>query len=204
MATVLARTTLRSLAWVRTAHDRWWVPFWLRQLGLEMGTGCQFAGMPCIHIAPGASIRLGNDVKIFSRASCNPRGIPHPSIIWALEPGAQVIIGDNVRMTGVSMSVRSVLTIGDHVQIGPGACLWDSDGHALRPELRMMGETPDMVRRAPIVIKDNAFIGARAIILKGVTIGESAIVGAGALVTKDVFPCEIVGGNPARVIGSLN
>lgn len=57
---------------------------------------------------------------------------------------------------------------------------------------------------APIVIGDNVFIGARAIILKGVTIGEGAIVGAGSVVTKDVAEYSIVAGNPAKVIRALD
>lgn len=53
---------------------------------------------------------------------------------------------------------------------------------------------------APIVIEPQAFIGARALILMGITIGENAIVGAGAVVTKNVAPGAVVGGNPARPI----
>jgi len=53
-----------------------------------------------------------------------------------------------------------------------------------------------------VVIGDRVWIGYRAIVLPGVTIGEGAVVGAGAVVTKDVEPYEIVAGNPARKIGS--
>lgn len=53
---------------------------------------------------------------------------------------------------------------------------------------------------APVIIKDNAWIGMSAIILKGVTVGEGAIVAAGSVVTKDVPPHTIVAGVPARVI----
>ena len=58
-------------------------------------------------------------------------------------------------------------------------------------------------RKAPIIIKDNAFIGARSIILKGVTIGEGAIVGAGSVVSEDVPPFTVVCENPAKVVKSL-
>ncbi|WP_442862504.1 DapH/DapD/GlmU-related protein [Bacillus sp. USDA818B3_A] len=54
--------------------------------------------------------------------------------------------------------------------------------------------------RKPIIIEVNSWIGQRAIILPGVTIGEGAVVGAGSVVTKDVEPCSIVGGNPAKHI----
>ena len=52
----------------------------------------------------------------------------------------------------------------------------------------------------PIVIEDDVWIGARVIILKGVTIGKGSIIGAGSVVTKDVEPYSIVGGNPAKLI----
>lgn len=57
---------------------------------------------------------------------------------------------------------------------------------------------------APVKIGDYVFIGPRSIILAGVTIGDGAIVGAGAVVTKDVEPYTIVGGVPAKVIGERN
>ena len=60
------------------------------------------------------------------------------------------------------------------------------------------------VKSAPIKIKDKAWIGFNSIILKGVTIGEGAIVGAGSVVTKDVADYTIVAGNPAVVVGNTN
>jgi acetyltransferase-like isoleucine patch superfamily enzyme len=65
----------------------------------------------------------------------------------------------------------------------------DTDQHAL----------PDgQMESAPIVIGDRAWIGARAIVLKGVTIGHDAVIGAGSVVTRDVPPRAVVGGVPAR------
>jgi len=63
----------------------------------------------------------------------------------------------------------------------------------------------DMKNRVkkPVVVKDNAFIGARSIILKGVTIGNNSIVGAGSVVTKSIPDNEIWAGNPARFIRSI-
>jgi len=89
--------------------------------------------------------------------------------------------------------------------------LADSDNHSLRASERI-GDLQrwrkqkydwSRVSRAPIQIHDKAWIGARAIITKGVTIGEGAVVATGAVVTKDVPPYTIVAGNPARVIREL-
>lgn len=122
-------------------------------------------------------------------------------ILSCLRPGAVIRIGSHVVMAGVSMNCRAAITIGKHVQIGPGVCIWDNDGQALDPDERRFRQTVN-TRAAPIVIEEDAFVGARAIVLKGVTIGKGAVIGAGAVVTKSVEAFEVVAGNPARVIGN--
>ena len=96
---------------------------------------------------------------------------------------------------------RSVITIGKRVLIGAGACIWDTDFHPLDPILRQQHATRG-AKFAPITIEDEVFIGARSLILKGVSIGRGAVIGAGSVVTKNVDAGEIVAGNPARIIGS--
>jgi maltose O-acetyltransferase len=108
---------------------------------------------------------------------------------------------------GVQLGERSVLNhgclldgrrhpirIGRDVSIGPEAALLTL-GHDPR--------SPSFVDRGgPVTIGDHAWIGFRAIVLPGVSIGEGAVVGAGAVVSRDVPPFTIVAGNPARPIGS--
>ena len=84
------------------------------------------------------------------------------------------------------------ISIGNHVVFGHAVELYTSDHDP---------DDPAFSRRdAPIEIHDRAWIGSRAVILKGVTIGEGAVVAAGSVVTRDVQPFTIVGGNPARLI----
>jgi acetyltransferase-like isoleucine patch superfamily enzyme len=166
-----------------------------------MGTGCSFAGLPVITRAPGADITLGNRVRILSRFDSNPAGLPHPTILAALTDESAIVIGEETGISGASIVARSTITIGRHVLIGAGACIWDTDFHPLAPDQRQQHPTRHALT-APILIDHDAFIGARAMVLKGVTIGWGAVVGAGAVVTKDVAPCDIVAGNPARVVGS--
>ncbi len=84
------------------------------------------------------------------------------------------------------------ITIGNCVTFGHEVALYTSDHDP---------DAPDFQRRdAPITIGDYAWIGSRAIILKGVTVGEGAVVAAGSVVTSDVAPYTIVAGNPARLI----
>jgi maltose O-acetyltransferase len=90
------------------------------------------------------------------------------------------------------------ITIGDDVQIGPNVQLL-TPTHPLDPDLRRA----KWESAKPIVIEDNAWLGGGAIVLPGVTVGANAIVGAGAVVTKDVPTNTVVVGNPARVTRTL-
>lgn len=185
----------------------WWpvdnivAPLWLRLQGVELGKGCLFKGVPVVHLSTRARIRLGKGVALYSRLRSNPRGLPHPTILAALGNGAAIRIGDRAAMTGVSINCRDRVEIGDWVQIGPGACLWDNDGHPLNADERRERDNR-YARSAPIVVEQDAFIGARAIILKGVTIGQGAMVAAGAVVTRSVGVGEMVAGNPARPLSA--
>jgi acetyltransferase-like isoleucine patch superfamily enzyme len=89
------------------------------------------------------------------------------------------------------------LAIADDVMIGPNVSLITSS-HPIEPSRRRDG-----VIAKPIVIERNVWIAAGATIIGGVTVGENSVVAAGAVVTKDVAPNTLVGGNPARVIRSI-
>lgn len=88
------------------------------------------------------------------------------------------------------------ITIGRNAHIGPEVLIRDSDSHSTGEG----GRPPTQ----PVTIGDHVWIGLRAIILKGVTIGDGAVVAAGSIVTKDVAPHTLVGGNPARFIREVN
>ena len=97
----------------------------------------------------------------------------------------------------IEESFPHLVTIEDYVDIGPNVIIvaHDSSYHCVRPDIPIICK--------PVTIKRNAYIGAGAIILPGVTIGEYSIVAAGAVVTKDVPPYTVVAGVPARVIGTV-
>lgn len=102
--------------------------------------------------------------------------------------GEDSIIGEGATLDG-----RAPLTIGNHVDIASEVMIYNSE-HDIHDESFKAIE-------APVVIEDYVFIGPRAIILPGVTIKQGAVIGAGAVVTKDVASNSIVGGVPAKVIG---
>jgi acetyltransferase-like isoleucine patch superfamily enzyme len=113
-------------------------------------------------------------------------------------------VGDYSGISGdCSITVGKQITIGRHCRIAAGVIMTDSNGHPAEPIARKEGAPPVDEEVRPIVINDNVWIGRRAIILPGVTIGEGSIVSAGAVVMSDVAPYTVVAGNPARKIGQV-
>ena len=104
------------------------------------------------------------------------------------------VIGDNSGI-GVNCEICHGLTLGKNVMMGP-ECLFYSTNHKFNPETRRFEGYTDI---HPIVIEDDVWIGRRAIIMGGVTIGKGAVIGAGSVVTKDVPPYCVAAGNPAIV-----
>ena len=111
--------------------------------------------------------------------------------------GNQVVIGDRSQL-GENLKAESDLMLGDDVVMGPDVIMMSS-GHAfhrLDIPINQQGALP----RRPIIIGNDVWIGTRVIILPGIQVGDHAIIGAGSVVTKDVPPLAVVGGNPAKVI----
>jgi acetyltransferase-like isoleucine patch superfamily enzyme len=113
----------------------------------------------------------------------------HIDVVEGLNIGHNVFINYNC-----SMMAAGRIIIEDDVQIGPNAMIVTTNHDFYQREV---------VLHAPVTIKRGAWIGGRSLILPGVTIGENAVVAGGSVVTKDVKPNTIVGGNPAKVIKHL-
>lgn len=101
--------------------------------------------------------------------------------------GRWCTIGDTAFLDG-----RSGLTIGDSVNLGSHVSIYTRQHDVDSPDFAEVG--------GPVVIGDHAWVASHAIVLPGISIGEGAVVAAGAVVTKDVEPYTLVGGNPARPI----
>jgi acetyltransferase-like isoleucine patch superfamily enzyme len=106
-------------------------------------------------------------------------------------PDAWLTVGDRVVFDGdVRIACNQRVTVGDDVRFGWGVTVMDSDFHSIDGERGTM----------PVTIMPGVWVGVDAKILKGVTVGEGAIIAAGAVVTCDVPARTLVGGVPARVI----
>lgn len=150
--------------------------------------------------APGGRISIGAGSRI-------------AGLLVAETDNARLTVGKNTLIGHNSIvDCAYEIEIGDDVLISYQCILADSDNHSLDHRKRKddlerwrtgKHDWSD-VAKAPIKIGRGAWIGARVIILKGVTIGEGAVVGMGSTVTKDVPPFTVVAGNPAREIRKLS
>ncbi len=147
-------------------------PFWI-------GRGFQFQS------GPGAKIR-----------GCNHLFIDRYND-WRIE--GELIVGDNVRFAPkATLSVHSKVVLGDNSQFAECVSVHDNTHLGAENDVPFHFRPRDA---APIIVGQNVWVGAKATILMGVTIGDNVVVAANAVVTKDIPPGVIVGGVPARIIG---
>ena len=99
---------------------------------------------------------------------------------------------------GVRIMAAESIEIGDACMFAHGAYISDADWHGIYDRSEPVGSTK------PIILKDNVWIGDSAIVCKGVTIGENSIIGAGAVVTKNIPANVVAAGNPAKVVKNLD
>lgn len=119
-------------------------------------------------------------------------------LLKIVDDDARLVVGHSTFIgTGTEIDVAQSVTIGAHTLLAPSVFVTDHT-HNFAAQMRLDEQGN---RNAPVAIGSDAWIGTRAVILAGVTIGDGAIVGAGAVVTRDVPPLAIVAGVPARVIG---
>jgi acetyltransferase-like isoleucine patch superfamily enzyme len=173
----------------------------LARAGVCVGPRLSLLGLPIVSVAQGASIQLGAGVALCSSSRDTALGVSHPVILRAMLPGARLTIGDDCALSGTSVCAALSVTIGNRCLFGADAIVADTDFHPLQAQGRRHAPVGEAASR-PVVIGHDVFIGARAMILKGVTIGDGAVIGAGSVVTRDVPAGATVAGNPAQVLGA--
>jgi acetyltransferase-like isoleucine patch superfamily enzyme len=158
----------------------------------RVGRRLNLEGAPPLIMGNGR-IEVGDDAHIGSPCT------------WDVGPDAELIIGDRVSLNyrGV-ISVRRSVRIGDDTLVAGEVAIFDNTNHPVSPARRLARGAPTDAEIGPVVIGRNAWIGLRCTIMRGVTIGDNAVVAAGSVVTKSVPPNTIVAGNPAVVIRGLS
>lgn len=163
---------------------------WMIISGVHYGKKCKFRGFALIERFQMSTITIGEHCTFNSSSWFNFRGINHLCIIQTGKTGAKVVIGSHCGFSGCSIVADQEVTIGDHSTFGANAIIGDRDDH----------QEIYASKAKPIHIGSHVWIGMNATIMKGVTIGDYAIIAAGAIVTKDIPANEIWGGTPAHFI----
>ena len=162
----------KRLADWRLATVLYLANWWLNRVPFHAVRNAYYRRVCRVALAPGSSIHMG---------------------AWLTTMGGITIGAGTTIDQGVRLDGRGGLTIGASVSIGPEVALLTAEHDP---------QSPDFAgRTAPVVIEDHAWLGMRAMVLPGVTVGKGAVVAAGAVVTRDVPAYAIVGGVPAKVIG---
>ncbi len=176
-----ARAAKRSFERLRVAYWSWR----FQRSCAKSGRDAQVQG-PCV-INGGGAIEVGDGLCIRSRRI-------HPVEI-SVASEARLSIGSGVFLNqGVRIACTAGVFIGDNCQIGDETVILDSDFHGV-------GERD--VQKAQVRIENNVWLATRVIVLRGVTIGEGSVIGAGSVVTRSIPPLSFAAGAPARVIRSL-
>jgi acetyltransferase-like isoleucine patch superfamily enzyme len=166
-----------------------------------------------------SAVKIGRGSSIAWRRIRNVKGnsllVGEDSIVHAdisfEEAGGEIRIGNRSFIGRSHLVCYRSLTIGDDVIMSWGVTIVDHDSHSISWEERR-DDVVDWakgqkswkhVAHAPVVVQDRAWIGFNVSVLKGVTIGEGAVVGACSVVTHDISPYALAVGNPARVVRSL-
>lgn len=205
-------TPTNVLSWCSLETMRCWGSFWgtLRLrckaalLGVDLGHGVRAHGPVGLMRWPGGSIRIGAGASLISSwRRATAATLTAPVRLRVFGPGAAIEIGSGTQLSGTSITARSTtISIGRQVLLAPNCVIVDSDFHAhWPPEAR--AHEPGYENDAPVSIGDHVWIGMNSLILKGVSIGEGAIIGAGSVVTRDIPPRCLAAGVPAKIVRPL-
>jgi acetyltransferase-like isoleucine patch superfamily enzyme len=175
---------------------------------------------PSVIFGPNATVKIFNNPQYPSHCIEIDKDSQIMGNLTVLRADAKIKIGKRTQINGCIICAQNV-EIGDDVLIAGGVTIWDNDSHSLYWEYRKndviqcgidYSINPDNwiknkdwthVEMNPVIIEDKAWVGFNSVILKGVTIGEGAVVGAMSVITKDVAPYTLVAGNPARFVREI-
>lgn len=175
----------------------WWRKSILKFNGFCFGKDCFIDGAPKVRMTKGAQVLLEDSVTLISNPRHNPL-LETPMAFQTLTPNARIELKAHCGISGSRLVCSNRITIGEYTIIGPGTLIYDSEGHSYDKEIGWSGRSVRTGR--PISIGNKCFIGARCIILSGVTIGDNCVIAAGSVITQDIPAGHKASGNPATII----
>jgi len=175
-----------------------------RMHGVVVEDSGWIVGLPIISGGDWGLIRVGARCVLSSRPDGTALGTSHPVVLRCLAPGAEIVIGPDCGLSGTSICAAIRVEIGSRCLFGADVLVFDTDFHQHASENRRYAQPDWLAISRPVRIGDDVFIGARAIVQKGVTIGDGAIIAAGSVVTRDVPSRAVAAGTPARVVRMLD
>lgn len=164
-----------------------------------IGSNVKFRCLPVIIMKKNTNLILGDGVVVNSEKKGYFLNMHSPCKFLLDKQGGQIKIGKNTRIHGTCIHAYKSVEIGENCLIAANTQIFDGSGHDLsfnNADNRI--NTYGSVK--PIIIENSVWIGANSIVLPGVTIGYGSVVAAGSVVTKDIPPLTLVGGNPAKII----
>ena len=175
---------------------------WLAHNGVEVRGNVKVFGKPCIIRWGRPTIVIENGVILDSDPIHNDAGIIHPCTLSVTGNG-KLTIGENSGFSGVQICCVDSIKIGSNVLVGANVTIYDTDFHPINPYQRFFASEDSEIGCKEVVIEDYVWVGANAIILKGVHIGKGAVIGAGSVVTCDVPELTVYAGNPAKFVKKI-
>lgn len=179
-----------------------WPKLLMKLNKVSYGKNLLLYGYPYVFRTGQGKITIGDNVCINSDPMSNMLGMTQRTYIITKRTG-EISIGNNVGISGASIYAWDSIVIGDHTKIGSGVKIMDTDFHPVDPQARLEGRDAEATKFAPIKIGKNVFIGCNALILKGTTIGDNCVIGAGSVVHGVFEDNCVIAGNPAKVIKRL-
>lgn len=176
----------------------------LRRAGVGLGVAPRFFGRPTVSVAPGSTLRLGDRFCGISRSRDTALGVAHPLVLRTMRSGATLHIGADVGISGGSICAAYRVEIGDGCLLGADTMVVDTDFHPVDSPARRHAAPPEPGEHDAVTIGRNVFLGARVIVLRGASIGDGAVIGAGSVVAGRVEAGAVVAGPSVRTLRMLH
>ena len=161
---------------------------------VRLGHCCRFQGKAIFRTLPDTQILIGDRCSFNSSHRSNLIGVYSPCMISTISSGAKIKVGKGCGFSGTVIAAALKIELGDNVRCGANTLITDTDWHH---------DDARVGKDAPIRIGNNVWLGYGVKILKGVTIGDNSLIGAGSIVTKDIPANVVAAGNPCKVIKVL-